>query len=53
MHMAPRRAGDPPILVAENARIREALSWQPRYDDTDVIVRTALNWERQLAVVSG
>lgn len=50
--VGPRRAGDPPILVAENARIRETLSWQPQYDDTDVIVRTALDWERHLAEVS-
>jgi UDP-glucose 4-epimerase len=27
---APRRAGDPPSLVAGNALAREALGWQPR-----------------------
>jgi UDP-glucose 4-epimerase len=44
-----RRAGDPPTLVAEASRIRELLSWQPRYDDLDTIVSTALQWERKLA----
>lgn len=47
-----RRAGDPPVLVADNERIRHTLDWRPRYDDIDVIVRTALNWERQLREVS-
>ena len=45
----PRRAGDPPILVADASRIHEALGWSPRYDDLGFIVRTAISWERKLA----
>ncbi len=45
----PRRPGDPATLIARSARIREQLGWQPRYDDLDVIVSTALAWERHLA----
>jgi UDP-glucose 4-epimerase len=44
----PRRAGDPPSLVAGVARIHETLDWQPQYDDLDVIVKTSLAWERKL-----
>jgi UDP-glucose 4-epimerase len=44
----PRRAGDPPMLVAEAARISGALGWQPRLDDLDAIARTSLAWERRL-----
>jgi UDP-glucose 4-epimerase len=44
----PRRAGDPPILVADNGRILATLDWQPRYADLDTIVSHALTWERQL-----
>jgi UDP-glucose 4-epimerase len=44
----PRRAGDPPSLVAAADRIREVLGWQPRLDDLDTIVRTALRWEEKL-----
>ena len=43
-----RRAGDPPILVADATRIREALGWVPRCDDLDYIVGTALRWEQRL-----
>ncbi len=45
----PRRAGDPPELVAVAERIRSALGWKPQYDDLDTIVRTSLNWERKIA----
>ncbi len=43
-----RRAGDPACVVAASARIKQTLGWQPRYDDLDIIVRTALDWEHKL-----
>jgi UDP-glucose 4-epimerase len=46
---APRRAGDPPAVVADNARILETLDWRPARDDLDTIVADALAWERKLA----
>ena len=49
VRIGPRRAGDPPILVADNKLIQKTLGWQPRFDDTDFIVRTALDWEQRLA----
>jgi UDP-glucose 4-epimerase len=44
----PRRAGDPPELVAEAGEIRRVLGWQPQLDDLDLIVRSAIDWERKL-----
>ena len=44
----PRRAGDPPSLVARCDRVRDVLKWQPRLDDIDTIVRTSLEWEKRL-----
>ncbi|MBN8728017.1 MAG: UDP-glucose 4-epimerase GalE [Xanthomonadales bacterium] len=44
----PRRAGDPPSLVASAQRIREVLGWTPRLDDLDAIAATSLAWERRL-----
>lgn len=43
-----RRPGDPPALVADVTRLRQTLLWTPRLDDLPAIVRTALDWERQL-----
>jgi len=45
----PRRAGDPPTLIARATRIRATLGWQPRHDDLTKIVTTSLEWERKLA----
>lgn len=45
----PRRAGDPPELIAVANRVREVLGWTPQFDDLDTIVRTSLEWERKIA----
>jgi UDP-glucose 4-epimerase len=44
----PRRAGDPPSLIAKCDNVRQVLKWQPRLDDIDTIVRTSLEWEKRL-----
>lgn len=45
---APRRAGDPPSVVADNARIRKVLGWRARHDDLRTIIATSLEWQRRL-----
>lgn len=49
---APRRAGDSVSLVADADEIRKCFAWRPRCDDLDVIVRTAIGWQRKLAELS-
>lgn len=49
----PRRAGDPPSLVAKAQRVREVLGWQPQFDDLQVIVKSQLAWERRLLAEPG
>ena len=41
---APRRFGDPPVLVADPARARELLGWTPKLSDLDTILKTAWAW---------
>jgi UDP-glucose 4-epimerase len=41
---APRRPGDPPILVADPTRVSAMLGWQPRISDLQTIVSTAVRW---------
>lgn len=43
-----RRAGDPAILISDNTKIRNAMHWQPRYDDLEVICQTTLQWEKKI-----
>ena len=45
----PRRAGDPPELIAVAKKILSVLGWTPKFDDLDTIVRTSLAWERKIA----
>jgi len=45
---SPRRAGDPPALIADNRAILATLPWRPQRDDLDTIVADALAWERKL-----
>ena len=46
---AGRRPGDPAFLVAESAKIRHELGWQPRYEDLAAIIETAWVWHCQEA----
>lgn len=46
----PRRPSDPAVVVANPTKLKEALDWAPRYDDLNAIVRSALEWERQLGL---
>ncbi len=40
----PRRAGDPPSLVASSDKIQRELGWRPKYAELRPIVETAWNW---------
>ena len=46
---SPRRAGDPPILVAVTEKIQKVIGWTPQFDNLDTIVKTSLEWERKIA----
>lgn len=50
---APRRDGDPAVLVADSARAKKELGWQPQYADLDKIVEDAWAWERKLMEMKG
>jgi len=41
---APRRAGDPPVLIASSERARRVLGWEPQFTDLRVILETATEW---------
>lgn len=44
---APRRPGDPPILVADPSKASQVLGWRPRYADMETIVGDALRWHER------
>ena len=42
--VAPRRPGDPAVLVAGSGRIKEELGWAPEFQDLRLIIESAWNW---------
>ncbi len=42
--IAPRRAGDPSRLVADAAKAREVLGWQPQFPEIEKIIESAWKW---------
>lgn len=44
---APRRAGDPAYLVADNVKAKQVLKWQPQYSDIKDVLRTAIQWHKK------
>ena len=43
---APRRSGDPAVLVASSAKFQQDFPWQMRYSDLPTILQTAWDWHR-------
>lgn len=44
----PRRAGDPPVLVADATQAKTRLNWQPKLSDLPTIVSTGWAWRKAL-----
>jgi len=42
--VAPRRAGDPAVLIASSDKIRSELGWQPQFQDLQIIIQNAWQW---------
>lgn len=46
--MEGRRAGDPPVLIADAEKIKTSLGWKPSCDQIELMVETAWKWEKKL-----
>lgn len=42
-----RRAGDPPILVADCESIKNVLGWHPEHSDLKIILSSAWHWHKE------
>jgi UDP-glucose 4-epimerase len=42
--VAPRRAGDPAVLIASSQKAMEELGWKPQFNNLETIIETAWNW---------
>jgi UDP-glucose 4-epimerase len=41
---APRRPGDPPLLVCDSTKAKNELGWQPKWTDLEKIIESAWKW---------
>jgi UDP-glucose 4-epimerase len=48
IRMTGRRAGDPEQLIADSRKLQSTLRWHPQRNSLELIVRSALEWERTL-----
>lgn len=44
---APRRPGDPAVLVASSEKLRRELGWQPQHPELESIISSAWDWRRR------
>lgn len=44
--VAPRRAGDPAILIASSEKAMEELNWKPKFNSVETIIETAWNFHK-------
>ncbi len=47
-----KREGEPTVLVANSNKIKNKFVWSPKYNDLELICKTALNWEKKLMSIS-
>jgi UDP-glucose 4-epimerase/UDP-arabinose 4-epimerase len=45
--VGPRRAGDPPSLVADASRLKADFRWRPKHSDLKTMIATAARWQRE------
>ncbi|MEC9493305.1 UDP-glucose 4-epimerase GalE [Flexistipes sp.] len=43
-----RREGDPAVLVSDNKKIKSSMNWQPKYDNLEIICKSAYEWEKSV-----
>ena len=41
-----RRAGDPSVLIASNAKAKRILGWDPKHTNIENIIQSAFNWHK-------
>ena len=43
-----KRAGDPAMLIADSSKLKSKTGWEPKYDDLELICKSALEWEKKI-----
>ena len=46
INFKPKRDGDVPQIFAETKKFKKILKWKPRYNDINLIIKSAIKWEK-------
>jgi len=46
--IVPKREGDPEELISNNTKIKTKMNWEPKFNDLELICKTALEWEKKI-----
>ncbi len=44
---SPRRPGDPASITSKADRIQSVIGWKPKFDDLNIIIKSAYEWEKR------
>jgi UDP-glucose 4-epimerase len=47
VEVSSRREGDPALLIANSLKVKSKMNWTPKYDDLELICKSAYEWERE------
>jgi UDP-glucose 4-epimerase len=45
--VVPESVENPAMVMSKAEKIRKVLGWKPKYDDLDLIIRSAYEWEKK------
>ena len=43
-----RRPGDAEKLISNIDKLSETINWEPKFNDLNLIIKTAINWEKKI-----
>ena len=43
-----RRLGDSEILISDVSKLNNLINWEPKYNNLNVILKTAIDWEKKI-----
>lgn len=46
LQIAPRREGDPAVLIASSSKAKKVLNWSPKYENIEIMIKDAWTWEK-------
>jgi len=43
-----RRSGDSEVLISDVSKLNNLINWKPKYNNLNIILKTAIDWEKKI-----